>query len=68
MARRKQNPVEDLIEITSKLPWWAGMVLAIAAYIWLHSVATAEVTAVAQSGKMGGFISQHLFQTLASVG
>ena len=67
MARRKQSPVEDLIEITSKLPWWVGVVLAIAAYIWLHSVAAAEGTAVVQPGKMGDFVGQTLFKTLASI-
>ena len=68
MARRRQNLIEDLIEVTGKLPWWVGMVLAIAAYIGLHSVATSEVTAVAQSGRMGEFVTQSLFSTLASVG
>jgi restriction system protein len=68
LARRKQNPVEDLIAITSKLPWWVGVVLAIAAYVWLQSVASAEVTAVAQPGKMGELVSHTLFKTLASVG
>lgn len=68
MARRKQNIFDDLIGITSKLPWWAGVVLAMAAYVWLHSVATSEVTAVAQPGKLGDFVGQTLFKTLASVG
>ena len=67
MARRKQSPVEDLIEITSKLPWWVGVVLAIAAYISQHSVAAAEGTAVVQPGKMGDFVGQTLFKTLASI-
>jgi len=68
LARRKQNFIEDLIEITSKLPWWVGVALAIVAYVWLHSVAVSEVTAVIQSGKMGNFVGQTLFKTLASVG
>jgi len=68
MARRKQNLAENLIEITSKLPWWVGVVLGIAAYVWLHSVATSEVTAVAQPGRMGDLVGQTLFKTLASVG
>jgi restriction system protein len=68
MARRKQNLIEDLIEITSKLPWWVGVVLAIVAYVWLHNVAVSEVTAVVQPGKMGDFVGQTVFQTLASVG
>jgi len=45
-----------------------SVVLAIAAYVWLHSVSTAEVTAIAQPGKMGEFVTQTLFSTLASVG
>jgi restriction system protein len=68
LARRKQNLFEDLIELTSKLPWWVGIVLAIVAYSWLHSVAVSEVTAVVQSGRMGDFVGQTLFKTLASVG
>jgi restriction system protein len=68
MARRKQSPFEDLIEITSMLPWWVGSVLAVVAYVWLHSVATTEVTAVVQPGKMGDFVGQTIFRTLASVG
>lgn len=68
MARRKQNLIEDLIEITSKLPWWVGVVLAIVAYVWLHSVAVSEVTAVVQPGKMGDIVGQSVFKTLASVG
>ena len=68
MARRKQSPVEVLIEITSKLPWWVGVVLAIIAYVWLHSIAASEVTAVAQPGKMADLVGQTLFKTLASVG
>ena len=68
MARRKQNSLEDLIAITSKLPWWLGVALAIVAYVWLHSVAVSEVTAVVQPGKMSDFVGQSVFKTLASVG
>lgn len=68
MARRKQSLFEDLIEITSKLPWWVGVVLAIAAYFWLHNIASSEVTVVSQPGKMGEFMGQALFKSLALVG
>jgi restriction system protein len=66
MARRRQSLFEDLLEITSKLPWWVGVVLAIAAYLWLHNVAVSEVTAVARPGEMGVFVGQRVFKTLAS--
>ncbi|MHB1053634.1 MAG: restriction endonuclease [Thiobacillus sp.] len=68
MARRKQSSFEELIEITSKFPWWVGVALAIVAYVWLHSVAVSEVTAVVQPGRMGDFVGQTIFKTLASVG
>jgi restriction system protein len=57
-----------LIEITSKLPWWVGVVLAIAAYFGLHAVAVSEITAVAQPGKMGAFVGQNVFKSLAAFG
>lgn len=65
MARRKQNLTEDLIEITSKLPWWVGVVLAIVAYVWLHNIAAGGVTAVTQPGQL---VTQTLFKTLALFG
>lgn len=68
MARRKRNLAEGLIDVTSKLPWWVGVALAIVAYVWLHSVASSEATATAQPGQMGQFVTQNVFKSLASVG
>ena len=68
MARRKQSFVEDLMEIAGKLPWWLDAAFAMLAYFWLHSIATSEVTAVVQPGRMGDFVGQTLFKTLAGVG
>lgn len=68
MAGRKQSPFEDLIEITSKLPWWIGLVLAFGTYLWLHGVANVDVTAVTQPGKIGTFVGQTVFKTFATVG
>jgi len=68
LARRKQNPIEDVIAITSKLPWWVGVVFAIAAYVWLHGIAASEVAATAQPGQIGQLVGQTLFKTLAMGG
>lgn len=54
--------------MASKLPWWGWIVFAIAAYLGLHGLATSEVTAVVQPGKMGESASQNPFTTLAAVG
>jgi len=68
LARRGKGIFDDLVEITARLPWWAGGALAVAAYVGLHGVAVREMTAVVQPGKMGDFVGQTLIKTLADVG
>ena len=40
MSRKKTSAFEDLVEITAKLPWQAGIALAVIAYVVLHYFAT----------------------------
>src|SRR3569832_2900989 len=68
MAGRKESPGVDLFVVSGKLPWWGGGALALVAYVGLHSLASREVTAVVQPGKMGDFVNQTVFRTLAGVG
>ena len=68
MARRTQIRFDTLLALIGKLPWWAGVMLALAAYLMLHSVVSREVTAVSQSGIMGGAVSPVLFTALATLG
>jgi restriction system protein len=44
MARRKESPFEDLIEIAALMPWWVGVGLAGVSYLILHSVASMSVS------------------------
>jgi restriction system protein len=37
MARKKQSPLEDLIDVISYLPWWVGASLAPVSYFLLHA-------------------------------
>lgn len=39
MGRQRRSTLEDLIEITSLLPWWAGLLLAIISYLLLEQIA-----------------------------
>ena len=58
MARsRKTSPAEDLMDLVAMLPWWAGVVLAVASYLLLHGVASKEVVATAQPGQVGALIT-----------
>ncbi|HYN60904.1 MAG TPA: restriction endonuclease, partial [Rubrivivax sp.] len=37
MARRgRTSPAEDIMDLVAMLPWWVGVVLALASYLLLH--------------------------------
>ncbi len=70
MAKRKASIADDLFEIAATLPWWAGVGLAIAAYVFLHMVAMGQFTAPAsvQPGQMGQIMVQSIFKGFATLG
>lgn len=68
MARRKQSRFDNLLVLISKLPWWAGVMFALAAYLILHSIVGSEITAVSQPGILGGAVSPALLNSLATLG
>lgn len=53
------------MELVALMPWWAGCVLALVCYLWLHSVATQEAVSTVQTGSM---VTHAVFTALASVG
>ena len=66
--RRKTSPAEDLLEIISLMPWWAGVALAVVSHFVLHRFALQPVTAFVQPSQMGAMVTQTLWRTLASLG
>ncbi len=50
MARRSQSTIEDAMDITSKLPWWVSMSLAVLSYIVLHWYANQSPPATSGEG------------------
>lgn len=68
MARRKQSPAEDLMDLVAMLPWWAGLTLAVVAYVWLHSIAVAPAPTPGGVAKIGEVIAGQLTRTLAMFG
>lgn len=69
MARRKKSsPADDLVELVALMPWWAGCVLALVSYLWLHGVATQEVVASITPGQVGTAVTQTVWKSLATVG
>lgn len=68
MARQKTSPLEDLILVTSKLPWWVGALLALVSYLVLHMIATRPLTPVTAPGQMGDMVVKGMVTTLATFG
>jgi restriction system protein len=57
MARR-QNTFEDLMDITSRLPWFVGVALAVISYFMCHAYAISTETAHGQLGKAFAVLGQ----------
>ena len=63
MARRRRTgAAEDLIELISLLPWWAGVVLALVSYIGLHAWALRLATAVTAAPTLSNAVTSPLVQ------
>ena len=58
MARRRSDVAEDVVEVTSRLPWWAGVVAA----------AGLEVSLPADSKQIGGLVIRQAVRAMAMVG
>lgn len=68
MARNKQSTFEDLIEIVSMLPWWAGASLAPVSYFLLHAYTLKEIPRSGNMHDLGAVASSSLLHGLAIFG
>lgn len=69
MARKKkQSPLEDLIDVAAMLPWWVGLLLALVAYFVLHHYAVAEVVQPTSVAQLGANVASQFGKALASLG
>ncbi|NVZ11675.1 restriction endonuclease, partial [Allochromatium humboldtianum] len=67
--KKKHSALEDTIEIASRLPWWAGLPLAVVSYFGLHALAvTAPTSAPAMPGELGNVVVGQMFRTMAFYG
>jgi restriction system protein len=63
MARRKKtSPFEDLIYIASRLPWWVGLLIALAAWLFFHSVATSPQPTHTDPKQLGVMMAGQMFR------
>ena len=69
MARRKKsNPAEDMIDLVALLPWYVGVVLAVAGYLVLQRLAIAPVPTFLNRGDVSAAMTGAVWRGLAGVG
>ena len=69
MARkRKTSPLEDMLDLVSMLPWWAGVAIAVIGYMVLHRMAAPTPIAAGQPGQVGQMITHSVIAGLATAG
>ncbi|CAN5320941.1 restriction endonuclease [soil metagenome] len=66
--RARTGLAEDFVDLVAMLPWWGGVVLAVAFYALLHSVASTAMPATHSMSEMGNFIVQSAGVQLATIG
>lgn len=69
MARkRKTGGFEDGMALVAKLPWWAGVALALISYVFLHQLAQPPSGKGLQAGQLAGFAASAMVSSLALIG
>ena len=69
MARkRKTSPFEDMLDLVSLLPWWAGVAIAAVGYVVLHRLATPVQLTTAQAGNLSDLVTQGVVIAFANIG
>ena len=69
MARkRKTSPLEDMLDLVSMLPWWAGVAIAVIGYLVLHRMAAPTPIPAGQPGQVGQMITHSVIAGLATAG
>lgn len=69
MARRKKtSPAEDLVDLIALLPWYVGVILALAGYLLLHRIAIAPSPSALGPGELGNAMLGAVGRGLATAG
>lgn len=68
MARRRSSAADDVIGVTSRFPWWAGVVAALVSFIALRLAAGLEVPVPADSKQIGSLVIRQAVRAVAMIG
>ena len=66
--KNKSSPAEDVIQLASKLPYWAALVLAVISYFLLHAYATQPTNIVFVPGQIANAMIPAVLKGLATAG
>ncbi len=66
MARKPiRSPLEDVVEVTARLPWWVGAALAVASYALFHYFATRQIAAPIDPHHLGEALPGQVWKGIA---
>ena len=71
MAKRKNktSALDDMINVASMLPWWAGIILAIISYVLLDDLsAPIDMTGLHSSRQFADLLTKVIFKAWATAG
>ncbi|RSZ38612.1 restriction endonuclease [Variovorax beijingensis] len=69
MSRRKKtSPAEDVVDLIALLPWYVGVILALAGYLLLHRIAIAPLPSALGPGALGNAMVGTMGRGLATAG
>lgn len=66
--RQKTTPLQDFIEVVALMPWWGGVVLAVASFALLHWLAAPVAAAPTSVQQMPSAVFGVLLKAFASIG
>lgn len=66
MRRRKESLFEGLIKISSYLPWWINLTIALGSYLFLHDIAETDISQF--HGQLGILATTQINKALAEFG
>lgn len=65
--RRKTNAFEDLIFIASRLPWWASLLIALGAWLILHSHAISKPPSAVNPQQLADALTGQVWRSFALI-
>jgi len=68
MSRKNSSNLPALLSAAGKLPWWLGIILAVASGLYLHSVAIEPLPTYAGTRQLSPMLINTIFKSMATFG